>query len=240
MVRFTLFGIPVEIQPWFWLSAAFFGGLMDLKTPDDMKYTLMFMFASTISILVHEFGHALTGRRLAGGQPNIVLWAFGGLAYNRGARFTRWQDFWMTFMGPGAGFLLFGAVALAMVLSFGAADAGILIGNSLFNLAKPVSRETWEFFQSHKPLSWMMHGFLWINFWWGMVNLLPVPPLDGGQIADIFVQPKSKLYTIAIVTGVAMAIVGLVVMKSLYVALLFGYLAFRNYQSLQNLLGHRR
>lgn len=237
MVRFTLFGIPVEIQWWFWLSAAFFGGLTNVKKPDDLKYTLLFMFASTISILVHEFGHALTGRRLAGGRPNIVLWAFGGLAYNRGARFTRWQNFWMTFMGPGAGFLLFGIIAVALVIAFGPQDAGALVGSSLFAIRPVLSEPTWEFFQNHLPLRWLLHGFLWINFWWGLVNLLPVLPLDGGRIAEIFIRPQGKVYQICIVTGAVMALVGALWMKSLYVALLFGYLAFRNYQSLQNLHG---
>jgi len=240
MVRFTLFGIPVEIQPWFWLSAALFGGLSGVRTPEDMKYTLVFMFASTVSILVHEFGHALTGRRLAGGQPNIVLWAFGGLAYNRGARFTRSQDFWMTFMGPGAGFLLFGLVALALVISFGAKDAGALIGGSLLGIPPVLSEGTYDFFANHIPLRWLIHGFLWVNFWWGMINLLPVLPLDGGQIAELYIRPQSKVFQICIGTAAAMALVGALWMKSLYVAVLFGYLAYRNYQSLENLHGRRR
>lgn len=237
MVRFTLFGIPVEIQPWFWLSSAFLGGVGHANTPDDMKPVLMFMFASAVSILVHEFGHALTGRRLAGGSPHIVLWAFGGLAYNRGGRFTRWQNFWMTFMGPGAGFILFAVISLLLVLCFGMEDAGVLIGNSLFGVAKPLSEGTWEFFHDHAPLRWMLHGFLWINFWWGMVNLLPVLPLDGGRIAEIFIRPQSKVYTVAIVAAVATAAAAALWKKDWYMAAMFGYLAYRNYQSLQGLYG---
>ena len=235
MVRFTLFGIPVEIQPWFWLTAAFFGGLLNIKDPNGLQYMLMFMFASTVSILVHEFGHALTGRRLAGGQPNIVLWAFGGLAYNRGARFTRWQDFWMTLMGPGAGFLLFIAIVALLAIFFGPGDAASLVTRSLFGMGSGLTESTATFFETRRPLFLMIYAFLWINFWWGLVNLLPVLPLDGGRIAEIFVRPQSRVHTIAIVAAASMAIFGLVKMESFYVAILFGYLAYQNYKAL-NLL----
>ena len=76
-----------------------------------------------------------------------------------------------------------------------------------------------------------------MNFWWGVINLAPVLPLDGGRITDIFVRPKSKVYTIAIVSAIAIAIVSLVLTKRYYTAILFGYFAYRNYQDLQNLQG---
>jgi stage IV sporulation protein FB len=237
MVRFTLFGIPVEIQPWFWLGTAFFGGLTYIGSPDDLKAVLMFMFAATVSILVHEFGHALTGQRLAGGQPNIVLHGFGGLAYNRGARFTPRQDFWMTAMGPGAGFILFGIIALILVIAFGREDGLSLIGNSLFKLGRPVGDPAWSFFQDHVPLRRLVHAFLVVNFWWGIINLAPVLPLDGGHIVATFVRPKSKVYTIAIVSGIAIALISLLLTKRYYTAMMFGYFAYTNYQSLQNLHG---
>ncbi|RYD49782.1 MAG: hypothetical protein EOP83_24760, partial [Verrucomicrobiaceae bacterium] len=123
MVRFTLFGIPVEIQPWFWLAAVFFSGVLTNPNPEGLQYGLIFILATTISILVHEFGHALTGRRLGGGHANIVLWAFGGLAYNQGGKFTKSGHFWRIAAGTGAGFLLGFLVFLIMVAVFGPRDA---------------------------------------------------------------------------------------------------------------------
>ncbi len=114
MIRFTVFGVPVEIQPWFWITAALLGGATHVQTRDQLLGVLVFMVVATLSILVHEFGHALTGRKLGGGAAHIVLWALGGLAYNQGGRFTRWQRFWMIFMGPGAGFLLLALVVAGL------------------------------------------------------------------------------------------------------------------------------
>jgi Zn-dependent protease len=232
MVRFTLFGIPVEIQPWFWLTAALLSGALNEATPERMQYALIFILASTVSILVHEFGHALTGRRLGGGHANIVLWAFGGLAYNQGGKFTRSGHFWRIAAGPGAGFLLGGLVFLIMVAVFGAHDAAGLAGWSLFGLNPPLSPHTFDFIENRWPLISLFRSMLWINFWWGIINLLPVSPLDGGQITELFVKPQKRVHQIAIVAAVTMAGFGLW-QGSLYMALLFGYLAWKNFQSMK-------
>lgn len=233
MVRFTLFGIPVEIQPWFWVTAAILGGAWNASDAAAMQRLLVFMLVATVSILVHEFGHALTGRRLGGGYARITLWAFGGLARNEGGRFGKWQRFWMIAAGPGAGFLLLLLTLAVLAAVFGPRDAAALAGRSLFGSSRGLSPETYEFFSVRRPLFSLIHGLLWINFWWGLVNLLPVLPLDGGQIAEIFVKPRERMFRLAIGAAAAMSAAGLLLMESWYVALLFGYLAWRNYQNLQ-------
>lgn len=238
MVRFTLFGVPVEIQPWFWLTAAILSRGIDARNPEEFKLALLFILASTISILVHEFGHALVGRRLAGGYPRVVLWAFGGLAYNEGARFTRRQNFWMTAAGPGAGFALFLLIALVLVIAFGPRDGATLVSYGLFNSGGGVSARTAEFFENRYALFSLIGDFLWINFWWGLINLLPVLPLDGGRIAEIFVRPQKRVHMIALVAAASMALVGALWMQSIYVTLLFGYLAWKNYQDAKAITWH--
>jgi stage IV sporulation protein FB len=235
MVRFTLFRVPVEIQPWFWVTAALLGGALNAATPEALRYVVIFIFASTISILVHEYGHALVGRRLGGGHPAIVLWAFGGLAYNEGGRFTKWSRFWMTAAGPGAGLALALVVLVGLIIAVGPSDALSLAGRSLFGILAPVSETTANFFSEHPPLFTLIRSLLWINFWWSLINLLPVIPLDGGRIAEIFVKPQSRVYQLAITASVAMALVGALWMQSLYTTFLFGYLAWKNFQSLKEL-----
>lgn len=239
MVRFTLFGVPVEIQPWFWVTGALLGGALNATTPDALRYVVIFIFASTISILAHEYGHALIGRRLAGGRPSIVLWAFGGLAYNEGGRFTKWTRFWMVAAGPGAGLLFALIVFIALMISFGPSDAMAMAGRSLFGISAPISESTASFLSEKLPLSALIRALLWINFWWSLINLLPVLPLDGGRIAEIFIKPQSRVYQLAIAASVAMALVGLLWMQSLYTAVLFGYLAWKNFQSLKELTNTR-
>ncbi|MEK7952710.1 M50 family metallopeptidase [Luteolibacter soli] len=234
MVRFTLFGVPVEIQPWFWLATAYFSGGLFSATPEAMQYVLIFVLAATISILVHEFGHALTGRRLGGGYATIQLWALGGLATNHGGRFTRSGRFWMIAAGPGAGFLLGGLIFVILVSMFGVHDAATFAGFSLFGITdSAVSSETMEFIQNRPPLMSLLNSMLWINFWWGILNLLPILPLDGGQIAQLFVTPQKRAFQISVATAVAAAILGFVWRDSTYTIFFFGYLAWKNYQAMK-------
>jgi len=239
MVRFTLFGVPVEIQPWFWVSTALLG-LMGTAgggaSAEDLRQMVIFMFAATISILVHEFGHALTGRRLGGGYARVFLIAFGGFAMNEGGRFTRWQRFWMVAAGPGAGFALFLLVMGLLAIARGPSDALGLTGQIVFGIRAAISEETFEFFSQRLPLFTLLHSFLWINFWWGVLNLLPVLPLDGGRIAELFIRPPQRVFQVAIFAACAAALFGLS-RGSIFMALFFGYLAWQNFQALKGIHG---
>ncbi|MCW1912333.1 site-2 protease family protein [Luteolibacter sp. GHJ8] len=233
MVRFTLFGVPVEIQPWFWLGAAMLSGAFSGNpTREEFLLSLLFIIAATISILVHEFGHALVGRRLGGGRANIVLWALGGLAYNEGGRFTRSGRFWMIAAGPGAGFALFALVFLILAVAFGPQDAMVFTAFELFHVrSQGISPRMMDFLTNNFPFMKLTGDFLWINFWWGILNLLPVLPLDGGRITELYVKPQKRVYQIAVVTAAAMVAFALF-RGSLYMAFFFGFLAYQNYKEI--------
>ena len=66
------------------------------------------------SLLVHEFGHALTIRRF-GAPTRIVLHAFGGYALHPAGIFDRKQQFLVSAAGPGLQLLLAGLAWLVMV-----------------------------------------------------------------------------------------------------------------------------
>lgn len=173
MLQFKLFGIPVSIHWMFWLLAAFLGGAIGANSPQDMLFVVIFMVAAFISILAHEFGHALTGLRLGASSAAIQLHALGGMAYFNNARFTRGQSILMTAAGPGASLLLAGVCyAIALVFITGPADpaAGI-----------PVFRA-------------FLGVMITINLFWTAINILPVLPLDGGRIlADILGPERIKI-----------------------------------------------
>jgi stage IV sporulation protein FB len=124
-------------------------------------------------------------------------------------------------------------VFLIMTGVFGARDALSLAGGSLLGIVPSVSQDTLDFISTRRPLLSLFHSMLWINFWWGVLNLLPIPPLDGGQIAQLFVKPKKRVYQIAVATAVVGAVLGLVWRESLYTAFFFGYLAWRNFQDMK-------
>jgi Zn-dependent protease len=234
MIRFPLFGIPVEIQPFFWVTTALLGGALRASTPDSIFAVILFMVAALISILIHELGHATVGMKYGGGRARILLTAFGGLAINEGARLHRDHRFWMIAAGPGAGFGFFIAILALLGLAFNPSDVANFAAMVLFN--RPPVFQTAElvmFLRENPMVHLFIRHLLWINFWWGIINLLPVMPLDGGLIADLFVRPQRRVFLIGMVAAGAMAALGFLWMESIYTGVLFGFLAWQNYQNMQ-------
>jgi membrane associated rhomboid family serine protease len=91
---------------------------------------------------------------------------------------------------------------------------------------------------------------VWINLVWGLVNLLPIWPLDGGQISRDSLDWLLPQYGVRVALGVSLVIAGLLAINALlaeldkplipYVPtggllsiLLFGSLAIGSFQALQ-------
>lgn len=234
MIRFSLFGIPVEVQPFFWVVCALVGGGFYADTKAEVLAMLLFVLAAFISILIHEMGHALTGRKLGGGYAKILLTSFGGLAFNQGGKFNRHQRFWMIAAGPGAGFVFLLVILALLSLLFGGSDVLALTARVLFDLPLAFKSITLVSFLHERPyVHLFINHLLWINFWWGVINLLPVMPLDGGQITDLYVQPQRRVFLIGMIAASGMAVLGFLWLHSTYSALLFGYLAWRNFQNMR-------
>jgi hypothetical protein len=72
---------------------------------------------------------------------------------------------------------------------------------------------------------------------------MPVQPLDGGNVArNIFLQYDPwdgvrKALWLSVIAGSLVALVGLIAFRSLYMALLFGFLAYQSYQSVHGRYG---
>ena len=148
-LRFRLFGIPIRVHPMFWLIAVLLG--WRLPAAEQILWVVVVFF----SILVHEIGHAFSARTL-GQRTHVVLHSLGGLTIfdeNRSVR-PGWQQAFIAFCGPFAGFILAGVVYTFMPLLVDTRSGAF--GALYFHL-------------------------LWVNIVWGLVNLLPVWPLDGGQ-----------------------------------------------------------
>ena len=80
---------------------------------------------------------------------------------------------------------------------------------------------------------------LWVNIFWGVFNLMPVYPLDGGSVTRnvlLQVDPADgvrKSLWVSVIAGALIALIAFFFLRSLYMAVLFGFLAFQSYQSLQ-------
>jgi len=118
--------------------------------------TLIWLGVIVFSLLFHEFGHALTSLSF-GQKPRIELVALGGITYPEGPKLSYPKEFLVVFAGPFAGFLLFLIAAFLERIPFFA--TGLVGGiRAIFEM---------------------------INFFWTIVNLVPVLPLDGGQLLRI-------------------------------------------------------
>jgi Zn-dependent protease len=90
-----------------------------------------------------------------------------------------------------------------------------------------------------KTANALIHNILFVNIVWGLINLLPVYPLDGGRVSRELCtlrQPRRGIVLslqISTLTAAAMAVYGLFAWSSLFTALMFGYLAYTNYQTLR-------
>ncbi len=210
-LQFSLFGIPVRVIAWFWLTAVILGFSSVHIGPE---YLLAWVAIVFVSILIHEMGHALVAA-LFGYPPRIVLYHFGGLAmFTPGYNYTQGRSILISLAGPVAGFLL----------------AGVIYVLARSSALGPLERGTLGYF--------VVLQALYVNVWWGLINLLPVLPLDGGNICrDVCTSINSRqgerwAITIALVTAGAVAVYALQA-EELYIGILFGFMAYQNYQQLQ-------
>lgn len=241
-LHFQLFGIPIRIHPWFWVIALLLGISGSNPPPAEV---LLWIVAVTVSIVVHELGHALAQRHF-GGRPRIVLYSLGGLAICEDCNRDTRSQILISLAGPFAGFAF--ALLILLFMSFTGDGMAIEVGNRIVyesgNTAGsrgiPILGTVIYWQQMAKPLlQATAFNLLWINVLWGIVNLLPIYPLDGGQVSREICQignPRGGIIRslqISIVTAVGMAIFGLIAWQSLYTAFMFGYLAYSSFQILQ-------
>jgi Zn-dependent protease len=154
---FRFRGIDVFLHwTWFLVAAYSLSTRKDAYTSlfwNGAEYLAIFLF-----VLLHEFGHVLACRQTGGQANHILLWPLGGIAYvdpppRPGAQL------WSIAAGPLVNVVL-------LVLLKGVAMVCRHFG---WDVAYP------DAFSFMKTLWWINWGLL-------LFNLLPIFPLDGGQI----------------------------------------------------------
>ena len=112
-LRWRMFGIPVRVQPMFWLVSAVMGWS---ALAEGFPYLLIWIGCMFVSILVHELGHVWMGQ-VFGARGHIILYGFGGLAVGSNHLERRWQRIAVCFAGPLAGFGFLSLVLLFLWIS---------------------------------------------------------------------------------------------------------------------------
>lgn len=146
---FEFFGIPVYVEMTFLLLLFMF-----LNTGASFSHGLAEVLILALSIVCHEYGHALTGRAFGCATHDITLSFIGGCASMVTMPRRSWQEFLVAIAGPLVSFVLCG-------IGFA----------TLFFL--PIE---------NRFLAYMIACLSYFNLVLGCFNLLPGFPMDGGRI----------------------------------------------------------
>jgi Zn-dependent protease len=180
-------------------------GAQALQYPALLAAWVAIVFAS---VLLHELGHAFAFRAL-GHASTISLYFFGGHTTARtAARLRPGQDVLVSLAGPFAGFVLGGAVYLLALTP--------LWPRGLFAAS-------------------VTEVLVWVNLGWGVLNLLPILPMDGGRVLAALLRMRDPDTAERLAHGLsaAFALLGLAValrLNETWIALLCAMFAFGSFQ----------
>lgn len=243
-MKFNLLGFACRVHPAFFILPVLFSqGFIRSFGVNAGVGILVVAAVFFLAVLIHELGHTLAFRYF-GIDSHIVLYWMGGLAIPGAAGMGSWggggrkrslkpnEQIIVSLAGPVAGLIL--AAFFTLVVFVITRDVSIE-WHGPFPLPDYPAGGT--ILADSKPL----HLFIWasivINIVLNLFNLLPVFPLDGGQIArQLFVKfdPWTGLRnSVMLSMGVAIFI-ALYAMsqKDTFLAIFFGYMAYTNYQQM--------
>ena len=181
MLKFPLLGVPVTVH-WSFLIVAFFGiGRYD-AAPEIAAWTA----AVFLAVLLHESGHAFTARAYGATGVTITLFALGG--------YTQWVP--RTSMSPGRRF----------IVSAAGSAVGIAAGLLILGFGRGGGYQSF-------PL-WgvaFLDTFVLVGLFWGVLNWIPLLPLDGGHMLNhalaIFWPKRADTIATAVSTVVGVGLI---------------------------------
>jgi Zn-dependent protease len=187
---FRLAGIDVYIH-WAWFLAFFYLASRP-KEYSNLAWNALEILALFGIVLTHEFGHQLACRSVGGQTHDIILWPLGGVAYVTPPQRPGAQ-LWSIAAGPLVNVALLPILSLLLLVS---------------------SRLGW--YGTQPDLSGLIHNVWIINLVLLIFNLMPVYPLDGGQILRSllwFVFGRANSLLVASIVGFigVVAFIGLAV-----------------------------
>ncbi len=211
---FRLFGIDVYLH-WMWFLVLLYELYLikeGQRGYEHMAWGVAEFLALFAIVLLHEFGHALACKSVGGLAPRIILWPLGGVAFVQPPP-RPGPVLWSIAAGPLVN------VAMAPILFAIALLTGSLTG--LDHLAD------WQYF---------LFMIFAINLALLVFNVLPIYPLDGGQILQAllwFVVGQVRSLRIAagigIAGGVILALLGFYT-NNLWLALIAAFIAVQAYR----------
>lgn len=188
---FRFKGIDVFLH-WSWFVVAVYSVSQRVPNYTSPVWALGEYLMLFLVVTLHEFGHALACRQVGGSADRIVLWPLGGVAFVAPPQ-RPGATLWSIAAGP-----LVNVVLLPVLLGVAwlCGQAGL--------------------YQDNPDLVHFMRALLWMDVSLLVFNLLPVYPLDGGQILwSLLWYPLGRARSLKVVAiigligGVALAAVAL-------------------------------
>ncbi|MBU4199805.1 MAG: site-2 protease family protein [Verrucomicrobia bacterium] len=218
---FRFAGIDVFLH-WSWFLVAAYMVSQRSHLYSAIQWNVLEYLALFGIVLLHEFGHALACRQVGGRSDRIMLWPLGGVAYvNPPQR-------------PGATLWSIAAGPLVNVILAPALLALSLLMRSL-ELA-----DAWP--NAHT----LLRTVTILNFVLLIFNLLPIYPLDGGQILRSllwFLLGRAHSLLVASIIGflgVGVMILAAVFLQSIWFGILAGFVLLNCWQGLRQALALAR
>lgn len=207
-------GTTIDVDFSFFILVGLFV-IINYNAALGIHFALLWIPIAFISVLVHELAHAAAIGMFGYGSSQIILGGMGGVTINA-RRAKPWQDMIISLAGPGSSFVLW-----------------FIAYWSYRNV---------PFTRTDAMLDAFLPRFVWANLAWGIFNLIPVPPLDGGHATRSFFATFLRDRTafvistwIALIVGGGIAIwafIGGQFFIAFYIAW-FVYMAFQRWQDFQ-------
>jgi Zn-dependent protease len=198
---FRFAGIDLFLH-WSWFLVAVFEINGRNRTYSSVTWNIIEYLTLFVIVMLHEFGHALACRQVGGNANRIVLWPLGGVAY--------------VDPPPRPGATLWSIAAGPLV--------NVVMLPICYVILKTGQASGW----THTDVYMLVRAIFYINIGLLMFNLLPIYPLDGGQIVRAllwFVLGRARSLMVATVLGFV-GIAGLIGLAVWIRSPWFGVLSF--------------
>lgn len=174
-------GTSIGVDFSFLILAVFFVA-MNHRPGQPLMYALIWVPIIFVSVLIHELAHAGVIGMFGYGASQIVLGGMGGVTMNQ-RQAKPWHDMLISVAGPASSFGLFFLSRLLM--------------------------ENILYIRQDRFLVEFMPRFAWANLAWGLFNLIPVAPLDGGHaVRELLRTFLSERTAFVIATWIAFLVAG--------------------------------
>jgi len=176
---FRFAGVDVFLH-WSWFLVAAFEIQNRKGSYSSITWNVLEYLALFVIVMLHEFGHALACRQVGGRANQIVLWPLGGVAY--------------VDPPPRPGATLWSIAAGPLV--------NVALLPILYGVVAQGRSQGWA--AAMPDLYSLIYTVMWINAGLLIFNILPIYPLDGGQILRSllwFVLGRARSLMVATMLG---------------------------------------